>query len=81
MECPHCGARLKVSHTYNTPVARTQRSECPECLTVTASVAFIVSVNPDEGEGARALAAKLMRGEEVAVSLPKPGSPESTQGS
>lgn len=78
MDCPRCGSRLKVSHTYNTPVARTQRSECPECLTVTASVAFIVSVNPDEGEGARALAAKLMRGEEVAVALPKPEPHRST---
>lgn len=75
MECPRCGEKLKVSHTYKTPVARTQRSECPGCLTVTASVIFIVSVNPDEGEGARALASRLNRGEAIEVVLPKPESP------
>ena len=80
MNCPNCKEKLKVSHTYRTPAATTQRSECPGCLLVTTNVILMVNVNPDEGEGARALAAKLRKGETIEVSLPKPESQRSVPG-
>lgn len=61
MNCEKCKAKLEVSHTYSAPGGKTQRLECPECLTVHTAITVLVNNDPDKGEGAAALAKKMER--------------------
>lgn len=75
MKCPKCGSRINATHTFSAgPQGSTRRSVCSKCRKTFTIVQAIVAEDPDSGEGAYALAKKMISGElKVGVSSPEPG--------
>lgn len=64
MICPNCDHKLKATHRYSAGrKAGTQRLECvnPKCATVVTCTIIMENVNPSYGEGAAALARKIIK--------------------
>lgn len=62
MICPKCGNQMEITHTFTAGEhAKTQRLECKKCNMVGTAQTILVNVNPDRGEGAKALADKLRK--------------------
>lgn len=69
MNCPKCDSRLKVTHRYGAgDKAGTQRLECsnPKCDLVATCTVIMENINPVYGEGAAALARKILKNTEIA---------------
>lgn len=65
MICPKCESKLKVTHRYKAgETAGTQRLECtnPKCNLVATCTVIMKNINPTYGEGAAALAKKIVAG-------------------
>lgn len=63
MNCPKCESKLKVTHSYKAgDKAGTQRLECtnPKCGIVATCTVMMENINPAYGEGASALAKKIL---------------------
>lgn len=63
MRCPKCDKKLKVTHRYSAgPEAGTQRLQCtePTCDVVVTCTVILKNINPSYGEGAAALAKKIL---------------------
>ncbi len=63
MKCPKCGKNMKVTHRYSAgPRAGTQRLQCTDttCDVVATCTVIMKNVDPGYGEGAAALAKKLL---------------------
>ena len=63
-QTPKCSGILIVCNTYTTGSGKTQRLECPVCLTVYTAIVVLVNSNPAHGQGAAALAKQLANGKE-----------------
>lgn len=58
MNCPRCGGRTRVTHSYTIEHGKTQRRECEDCHTVVTTQTVVVCIDPKYGQGAAALARK-----------------------
>lgn len=69
MNCPKCGKRMKVTHRYGAgKKAGTQRLQCVDgtCNTVATCTVIMENIDPGYGEGAAALARRLINNPEIA---------------
>lgn len=57
MNCPKCGSRMEVTHTYRVERGSTQRLQCEnkKCGTIATAVRLLVAINPRYGDGAAAI--------------------------
>ena len=63
MNCPKCDKKLKVTHRYTAGSnAGTQRLQCSDstCNTVVTCTVLMENIDPRYGEGAAALAKKIL---------------------
>ena len=63
MNCPKCDKRMVVTHRYTAgPKAGTQRLQCsdPICNTIATCTVIMENIDPGYGEGAAALAKKIL---------------------
>lgn len=76
MKCPICDVYAPVTKSYKTPAAISRSRECPKCFRVLTSMEVLMGVDLPVGEGAKAVARKLMRGHQIQVGLPQPPADE-----
>ena len=69
MKCK-CGGTYRVNHTYGTSSGKTQALGCDCCPSTATAVVILAVVDPDQGQGAYALAKQIDQGS-VKVALTK----------
>lgn len=72
MRCSECEGKLKVTNVYATPAAKLKRVECLCCGAVGTVMDVLINMNPDYGQGAHAIAQKILSGEPIQKAIDKP---------